>query len=125
MLFGLVLMVGPCLGRNVEVEMVVPKQLTSILQQEKYVAVFWRKWIISGVRLPKKNGASKEKGKTAVEFTAVNTVNSVNTAKCETDADAILGMGYCHRRPLNQLASSWSKEFPNYVPTCQLVINLI
>ena len=43
MLFGLVLMAGPCLGRNVEVEMVVPKQLTSILQQEKYVAVFWRK----------------------------------------------------------------------------------
>ena len=54
MLFGLALMVGPCFGRNVEVEMVVPKQLTSILQQEKYVAVFWREYILFGVRLSKK-----------------------------------------------------------------------
>ena len=70
---------------------------------------------------PKKNGESREEGKTAVEFTAVNTKNT----KCEPDADEILGMDYCHRHPLNQLALSWSKEFPSYVPTCQLVINLI
>ena len=43
-IFALVstILVLPCLARNVEVEMLAPKQLTAALQQETYVAVFWR-----------------------------------------------------------------------------------
>ena len=36
------ILVAPCLARNVEVEMLAPKQLTAALQQETYLAVFWR-----------------------------------------------------------------------------------
>ena len=36
------ILVPPCLARNVEVEMLAPQQLTAALQQETYLAVFWR-----------------------------------------------------------------------------------
>ena len=35
-----------CLARNVEVEILAPKQLTAALQQETYLAVFWREFTI-------------------------------------------------------------------------------
>ena len=43
-IFALVsaILVVPCLARNVDVEMLAPKQLTAALQQETYLAVFWR-----------------------------------------------------------------------------------
>ena len=43
-IFALVctILVPSCLARNVEVEMLAPKQLTAALQQETYLAVFWR-----------------------------------------------------------------------------------
>ena len=37
---------APCLARNVEVETLAPKQLTAALQQETYLAVFWRELTI-------------------------------------------------------------------------------